>query len=151
VNIAVDAFPDGELQGVVQSVGEYPLPSLIPYSTVKEYAAEIEITNPPEALRSGMTAKVGIQVAALESAVQVPVQAVLEREDRHFCFVPDGDGHLEAREVELGPMNDSTVVIKKGLSPDEQVFLAPQNYENQVTLPAPEPSLGQVAAVGSGD
>lgn len=150
VNIAVDAFPDGQLQGIVRSVGEYPLPSLIPYSTVKEYAAEIEIRNPPLSLRSGMTAKVGIQVASLESAVQVPVQAILERDDRHFCFVPDAQGHVEAREVELGPANHANVVIKSGLSPDEQVFLAPQNYESQVTLPEPVSTSSQVALLGKG-
>lgn len=150
VHVTVDAFPDGELEGVVQSVGEYPLPTLIPYSTVKEYAAEVEIKNPPDALRSGMTAKVAIQVSSLDTAVQVPLQAVLEREDRHFCFVRDEEGLIEAREVELGPANDATVVIKKGVSPDEHVFLAPQNYENQVALPPLDATSGQVAVVNKG-
>lgn len=150
VHVSVDAFPDGQLDGTVQSVGEYPLPNIIPYSTVKEYAAEIEITNPPEALRSGMTAKVAIQVSAIDQAVQVPLQAILERDDRHFCLVPDEDGHMEAREVELGVSNDSMVVIKKGLVPDEQVLLAPQNYENQIDLPPANPSAGHVAAAGTG-
>jgi len=148
VNISVDAFPDGELHGVVQSVGEYPLPALIPYSTVKEYSAEIEIQNPPDSLRSGMTAKVAVEVASMEDAVQVPLQAVLERDDRHFCLVPDHNGSIEAREVELGPANDSTVVIKKGVSPSENVFLAPQNYEDYVTLPPS--STTQVAAASTG-
>ena len=148
VKISVDAFPDGELEGLVQSVGEYPLPNVIPYSTVKEYAAEIEIKEPPDALRSGMTAKVAIQVSSMEAAVQVPLQAVLEREDRHFCLVSDETGRMETREVELGPSNDSMVVIKRGLSPEERVFLAPQNYDNQITLPQADTAFtNQVAAV----
>lgn len=149
-HIVVDAFPDAQLEGIVQSVGEYPLPNVIPYSTVKEYSAEVEIKNPPEALRSGMTAKVAIQVSSIDQAVQVPLQAVLEREDRHFCFVTGNDGHMEAREIELGPSNDAMVVVKKGLDPDEQVMLAPQNYENQVDLPPANPSAGKVAAVTPG-
>ena len=55
---------------------------------------------------------------------------------------------MQVREVELGPANDSMVVIKNGLAPDEQVYLAPQNYEKQVTLPAPEMDrTSQVAAL----
>jgi multidrug efflux pump subunit AcrA (membrane-fusion protein) len=144
--ITVDAFPDNILGGTVVSVGEYPLPSLIPYSTMKEYAAEVEIKEPPEALRSGMTAKVAIEVASIEQAIQVPLQAVMEREDRHFCLLLDGAGQLIAREVELGPANDATVVVKRGLSADEHVYLAPQNYESYVTFPPAEPATQSVAA-----
>ncbi len=145
--VTVDAFPDVVLNGIVQSVGEYPMPNLIPYSTMKEYAAEIEIATPPDALRSGMTAKVAIEVTALDQAVQVPLQAVMEREDRHFCLLADDLGQLVAREVELGPANDATVVVKSGLQPDERVYLAPQNYETYVTFPPAEPATTTVAAV----
>lgn len=150
VHVVADAFPEEQLDGIVQTVGEYPLPNIIPYSTVKEYAAEIDIVNPPESLRSGMTAKVAIQVSAMDQVVQVPLQAILEREERHFCLVPDEEGHMEAREVELGPSNDSMVVIKKGLAAEEQVLLSPQNYESQIELPPANPSAGQVAAAGPG-
>jgi HlyD family secretion protein len=146
-HISVDAFPDGTLNGVVNSVGEYPLPLVIPYSTVKEYAAEIEIRNPPEALRSGMTAKVAISIASLDHAVQVPVQSVLERDERFFCLVAGIEGEIEAREVTLGPANDSSVVIRKGLQPDEHIFLAPQNYERDAIFPPPEQVVPQVASV----
>jgi HlyD family secretion protein len=135
--IEVDAFPGVALTGLVQSVSEYPLPSTIPYSTIKEYAAEVEILKPPQELRTGMTAKVAIEATTIEQAVQVPLQAVIEREERFFCFLPGIGGDVEAREVEIGPSNDATVVIKSGLAAEEQVFLAPQNYEKQVTLPPP--------------
>ncbi len=144
--IAVDAFPGTPLYGIVQSVSEYPLPGTVPYSTIKEYAAEVEILQPPRDLRTGMTAKVSIEATTLDQALQVPLQAVIERESRFFCFLPSGKGEVEAREVELGPANDAMVVIKNGLAPDEQVFLAPQNYEKQVTLPAANPSRGQQVA-----
>lgn len=150
--IAVDAFPGSELSGIVQEVSEYPLPSAIPYSTIKEYAAEVEIVKPPRELRTGMTAKVAIEATTLDQAVQVPLQAVIEREARFFCFLPSANGQVEAREVELGPANDAMVVIKNGLEPDEQVLLAPQNYEKQVTLPVTNPAqqgAQPVAAIAS--
>lgn len=138
--IAIDAFPGAELSGIVQEVSEYPLPSVLPYSTIKEYAAEVEIQKPPRELRTGMTAKVAIEATTLDQAVQVPLQAVIQRESRFFCFLPSSNGQVEAREVELGPANDAMVVIKNGLEPDEQVLLAPQNYEKQVTLPVTAPA-----------
>ena len=54
--------------------------------------------------------------------------------------------------MELGPANDAMVVIKNGLEPDEQVLLAPQNYEKQVTLPVTNPAqqgAQPVAAIAS--
>lgn len=144
--ITVDAFQENVLDGAVVAVGEYPLPSIVPYSTVKEYSAEIEIKAPPEALRSGMTAKVAIEVVSLDQAIQVPLQAVMEREDRHFCLLVDETGQLVAREVELGPANDANVVVKRGLNVDERVYLAPQNYESFVTFPPAEPATQSVAA-----
>ena len=133
--VAVDALPGAVLSGIVQSVSEYPLPSTIPYSTSKEYAAEVEIVKPPQELRTGMTAKVAIEATTIDQALQVPLQAVIQRDERFFCFLPGMDRGVEAREVELGPANDAMVVIKSGLEPEEHVFLAPQNYEKQVTLP----------------
>jgi multidrug efflux pump subunit AcrA (membrane-fusion protein) len=92
-----------------------------------------------------MTAKVAIEVASIDEAIQVPLQAVMEREDRHFCLLTNDVGQLIAREVELGPANDSTVVVKRGLTPDEHVYLAPQNYEAYVTFPPAEPATQAVA------
>jgi hypothetical protein len=94
-----------------------------------------------------MTAKVAISVASMDHAVQVPVQSVLEREDRFFCLVAGIEGEIEAREVTLGPANDSSVVIRKGLQADEHIFLAPQNYERDTVFPPAEQPVSQVAVV----
>ena len=132
--IRLDAFPKTVLKGSVRSVSEYPLPAVSVYSSTKEYAAEVTIDDPPHGVRSGMTAQVSIEVHRLDSAVQVPIQAVLEREKRFFCFVMN-EGDLTAREVVVGPANNSNVVIQDGLEVGEQVILAPQSYEDRVTLP----------------
>jgi hypothetical protein len=75
------------------------------------------------------------------------VQSVLEREERFFCLVAGVEGEIEAREVTLGPANDSSVVIRKGLQPDEHIFLAPQNYERDAVFPPPEAPGAQPAEV----
>jgi RND family efflux transporter MFP subunit len=136
VRIKVDAFPADEMQGTVRGVSEYPMPSQIAYSTFKEYATEIEIHDPLEGLRAGMTAQVAIEVQNLDKALQVPLPAVMERDKRFFTLVALDGSRLEAREVVLGLSNDKTVVVESGLTAGEPVVLAPQNYEDLVLLPA---------------
>jgi len=132
--IRLDAFPNMVLTGTVRSVSEYPLPALTSYSTIKEYGAEVTIDEPPPGARSGMTAQVAIEVERQENVLQIPVQAVIERGKRFFCIVDDG-GELVAKEVRVGSANEQYVVISDGLEAGEQVILAPQSYENNITLP----------------
>ncbi|MEI6714184.1 MAG: efflux RND transporter periplasmic adaptor subunit [Verrucomicrobiota bacterium] len=136
--IRLDAFTNTELTGVVRTVSEYPLPAVSSYSTTKEYGAEIYIDETPSGVRSGMTAQVAIEVQKKESAIQVPIQAVLERGKRFFCLVATDS--IQAREVSIGAANEQSVIIEKGLTPGEQVILAPQTHEGNVTLPEPAPS-----------
>lgn len=132
--IRLDAFPNMVLTGTVRSVSEYPLPALTAYSTIKEYGAEVTIDEPPPGARSGMTAQVAIEVERQENVLQIPVQAVIERGKRFFCIVDEG-GELVAKEVRVGSANEQYVVISDGLEAGEQVILAPQSYENNITLP----------------
>jgi RND family efflux transporter MFP subunit len=145
--VRVDAFPSLEMEGTVREVSEYPLPNMYSYSTIKEYAAEIEIHEPPEGLRVGMTARVAIEVQKLDSALQVPLPAVIQRDNRYFCIVAIEGNRLEAREVAVGLSNDKSVIIERGLNAGEPVLLAPQNYEEFVSLPAAAPKpRGRAAA-----
>lgn len=136
VKVTVDAFPGMELYGSVREVGEYPLPNASVYMTMKEYGTVIEIHDPPEGLRAGMTAQVAIQVHQIERAVQVPLQAVIERDERFFTIVTSEEGTIAAQEVTLGLSNDTSVIIEDGLQVGQKVVLAPQNYEEYVSLPA---------------
>jgi len=132
--IRMDAFPNTVLMGTVRSVSEYPLPAASPYSTIKEYGAEITIDDAPPGARSGMTAQAAIEVERLENVLQVPVQAVLERGKRFYCVV-ESDGEIVAKEVKVGSANEQSVIISSGLEEGEQVVLAPQTYEAKLSLP----------------
>ena len=140
VRIHLDAFPDLEMMGTVREVSEYPLPAGGPYSTMKEYATYIDILDPPPGVRSGMTAQTAIEVEKLDQAVQIPLQAVMERGDRFFCIV-EQDGEFSGREVSVGHANDQVVVINDGLQPGERVVLAPQNYESNVHFEPASPKV----------
>ena len=135
--IVLDALPELDLTGQVVTVSEYPLPSISVYTAhVKEYAVEVDIIDPPQGLRPGMTAKVAIMVARDAEAMTVPIQAVVERDGRHFAAVLNTDGITESRELEVGHVNEEAVVILSGLSAGENVILTPGNYDNLLDLPS---------------
>ncbi len=84
--LKLDAMPELPMTGRVTEVSEYPLPAVSVYMAhVKEYAVEIEIDNPPIDLRPGMTAEVNVLVEKLDAAIQLPIEAVLERAGRFFA------------------------------------------------------------------
>ena len=136
VRVKVDALPGVELEGVVKRVNEYALPTRWFSEAIKEYAAFVDIVNPPITLRPGMNAEVAIRVETLPKAVQVPVQAVFERNGEHYCILSSPEAALEARRVEIGSTDDKFVVIRSGLKGSERVVMDPRNHLEEVNLPA---------------
>lgn len=123
-SIILDALPELDLTGEVVGVAEYPIPSYSVYmSHIKEYEVEIDILNPPDGLRPGMTAQVDVLAEKLDEATQVPIPAVIERSGRFFCGVPTGEGQLETREITVGSTNEDVLVVIDGLRAGEKVVL----------------------------
>ena len=60
--IRLDAYPDKELEGCVESVSEYPAPGMWWASNVKEYDTIVKIDKSPVDLRPGYTADVTILI-----------------------------------------------------------------------------------------
>ena len=154
VTVKLDAFPDLELDGTVKTVGDYPAPTSWFAPNVKEYEALIDIAHPPADIRPGLTAQVTIHVEHLDEVIRVPVQAVFEYDQRFFCIFPEGEGY-RAQQVEIGSNNDSFVVIREGLKPQDSIVLNAMEYRDRVELPAlpllastTPPSVDQPSAAG---
>ncbi|HPP51632.1 MAG TPA: HlyD family efflux transporter periplasmic adaptor subunit, partial [Thermoguttaceae bacterium] len=108
--IRLDAFPETALKGEVTSVSEYPAPTMWFRGDVKEYEILVRIETPMQGLKPGLTAQVHIRVEELNDVLQLPIQAVFEHQGRYYCVVRNGRT-WEAREVQLGPSNDQSVVV----------------------------------------
>ena len=149
-DLMLDAMPELNLIGRVTDVSEYPLPAISVYmSHVKEYLVEIEIEQPPRGLRPGMTAEVNILVDQHESALQLPIEAVVERNDVVFCAVPTADGGIETRQIVVGTMNETDIVIESGLAENESVVLNVTDPEvlELMDLPSDENANEKIVAV----
>ena len=139
--LKLDSMPEIPLSGVVTEVSEYPLPPISVYMAhVKEYAVEIEINDPPRDLRPGMTSEVNILVADLGEALQVPIEAVIERNKQHFCAIPKTDGTIETREIEVGGANETDLIVVSGLTEGDTVILnvSEEGVFEQLDLPESE-------------
>ena len=57
----------------------------------------------------------------LHGVLLVPVDAVLQRENRNYVYVVEG-GTLHLREVQIGSSNADVVVVKSGLEANQMVL-----------------------------
>jgi multidrug efflux pump subunit AcrA (membrane-fusion protein) len=134
VEIAVDAARDRKLAGSVVKVNQYAEPGSWSSGNIQEYAAFIDIHDPPPEIRTGMNAEVRIFVERLSDALQVPVQALCEVKGHYFCLAHSGE-RFETREVQVGSSNDTYMTIKSGLAEGEVVVLNPRGFPDKLTLP----------------
>jgi len=132
--IRLDAFPDVELDGVVEKVNDYPAPTSWYSANIKENETTVRIQEPPPGMRPGLTAEVKIEVERLTDVVQVPVQTALEHGDKYYCVAHDGDRFVPL-EVQIGSTNDKFVVIEKGLEPGQLIAANATALRDKIELP----------------
>lgn len=143
--IEVDALPGQNLHGVVSEIGSSAISGGTGTAEQKtEFEIKIAITDPPPALRPGMTASANIITKTNPSAVSVPLQAVAarsvdqltmkgeKRKDAESRYKADHDGFVEvvfciekgkavAKQVKTGIQGDDLIEIVDGLKPGDEV------------------------------
>jgi RND family efflux transporter MFP subunit len=136
VKIRVNAV-ENELLGRVFKVNKYAEPGNWWGSNVKEYATYVQIIDPPETIRTGMTAEVRIFVEQIDKAIQIPVHAVYESKRHHFVLVRDQNNQnkWDTREIKIGATNDKFVTVKDGVEADDNVVLDPRNHLDKMNIP----------------
>jgi len=136
VKIRVNAV-ENELLGRVFKVNKYAEPGNWWGSNVKEYATYVQIIDPPETIRTGMTAEVRIFVEQIDKAIQIPVHAVYESKRHHFVLVRDQNNQnkWDTREIKIGATNDKFVTVKDGVVANDNVVLDPRNHLDKMDIP----------------
>jgi hypothetical protein len=145
---------DGDLIGRVEKVNKYAEQGSWFSSAVKEYATYIQIIDPPNTIRTGMTAEARIFVEQIADAIQVPVHAVHEVKGHHFALVKDGE-KWKTKEIKLGATNEKFVTIDEGLAAGDQVALNPREHLALMEIPEIEDvvdrdKLAEVSKVADG-
>ncbi|MBC8116408.1 MAG: efflux RND transporter periplasmic adaptor subunit [Candidatus Saccharimonas sp.] len=132
--VRIEALRGTELKGTVKTVSAYASGENWFNPNTKEYDAVIIVENPPATLKPGMSSQVAIRVETQQQVLQVPVQTVVERSGKHYCILREAAGTLALRELLIGSTNDKFIVVKDGLSTNDDVVMNPRAHLARVGL-----------------
>ena len=125
VNLSFDAILDKEYAGVVSEVP--PVGDVI--QGVVEFKVVVELTDPDEDVKPGMTAAVNIVVNQITNALLVPNSAVRVEDGQQVVYILE-DNQLKLVEVTLGASSDTQSEVLSGNLQvgDEIVLNPPQDF-----------------------
>ncbi|MBR2692972.1 MAG: efflux RND transporter periplasmic adaptor subunit [Thermoguttaceae bacterium] len=130
--IVFDALASQSFEGTVSKVNQYPEARWM--SSSKDYVTIIDIDNPSDKIRSGLTAQVQIEAQRVPDVLMVPVQCIVEVAKKTYVITYSG-GEWGYKEVKLGLSNDKQVIIEEGLSEGDQVVSGARQYKSKVHFP----------------
>lgn len=93
----------------------------------RTFQVEIAVANESGQLKPGMFAESEITVAKFENIIIIPRDAAVNRENRNYVYIINGD-RVVAREVVLGAEFNGSVEIKQGLNPGDTLVTVGQDY-----------------------
>lgn len=116
VNVTVPAFPGSTFTGRIILVSSVVDPD------TRTVSVRTEVPNTDRRLKPDMFANVEIVSAARETALTVPLSAVLDDNGKQIVFVADGNEYKK-REVTLGLKGDDRVEIAQGIIAGDKVVV----------------------------
>ncbi|MCL4559966.1 MAG: efflux RND transporter periplasmic adaptor subunit [Chloroflexi bacterium] len=121
VNMTFDAISGKEYAGTVKQVARYGTPS----QGVVNFIVTVEVTNPDNDVRTGMTAAVNIIVNRLENVLLVPNRAIRLRQGQYTVYVLR-NGLPAAETLKLGASSDTmSEILSSNLVEGEEIILNP--------------------------
>ncbi|HKK24028.1 MAG TPA: efflux RND transporter periplasmic adaptor subunit [Gracilimonas sp.] len=121
VDMGLDAIQNKSLSGTVTSVAN--IGEQRSGSNSKVYEVVIEITETDSTLRPAMTTSNRIIVEELDEVMFVPLETIHVQDSTSFVFRQSGLSAV-MQEVDLGLMNENEVVVHRGLTMDDVVYLS---------------------------
>jgi HlyD family secretion protein len=132
VVVTFDAIPGKDYKGVVSEVALVGTP----LQDVVDFIVTVELTDPDEAVKPGMTAAVNIAVSQLENVLLIPNRAVRVLEGNRVVYILK-DGLPTPVEVSLGASSETNSQVVEGdLQEGELVVLNPPVVFEQNGPPA---------------
>jgi len=117
--INVDAYRDETFDGTVIKI--HPQASNTGGNTT--FRTDIEVPNPDDKLKSGMSAEIEIITRIIPDLLLLPDRAIAEHNDKYYVFVVDEDDKIEAREITIGETNYEATEVTDGLEEGDQVIV----------------------------
>lgn len=119
--IRVDALPGQEFPCRVEQISTLAsLDFSASWPFPRNFEVDLSFRNENAKLRPGMSATARVAVGQIAEAIQVPTQAVFQKNGRPVAFVLRGS-KFEQRPIQVGQRGDGMVVVTAGLKPGELV------------------------------
>lgn len=129
VRVTADALPGRTFNGKVSRIA----PQSTVTQNVTQYDVIVEMENPDQALRLGMSVDAEFIITERKDVLLVPAEAVRGK-DAKIVIVVDGE-RKTAVEVETGANDGRQVEIVKGLEAGQVVYLGPVRTPGSPTRP----------------
>ncbi|WP_299671062.1 RND transporter [uncultured Polaribacter sp.] len=120
VKVGFDAFPDVELDGIVTdvaNVGEKKRGS-----DIKVFQVLIKLNETDNNIRPGMTTSNRILTFQRKDVLSIPLEAVFSKDSITYVYTKTGFS-INKKQVKIGDSNNDAVIIEKGLSESDEVYL----------------------------
>jgi len=128
VKIGIDALPDKILDGEVVSVANIGQP--MPKSDAKVFEVRVSILGDVGELKPAMTTSNIVHTASYSDTLYIPAETIFENDSLQFVFL-EKNGSVIKQIVDLGDENENHVLIRKGLTENDNILLtAPDNQED---------------------
>lgn len=112
---------------------EYPYRGLVDFAEPQvdprtgTFSVRAEMPNPQHTLLPGQFTQVRLLLDVREKAVAVPMKAVVMEKGGAYIYVARRDSTAEKRFIELGPQQENTVVVERGLAAGERIVVEGQH------------------------
>ena len=117
ISIHNEAWPDRNFSAKVFYTGE------IMDEATRTISLRAVADNPEHLLKPGMFVTVEFTVPAEDDVLQLPLAAIQEHEGQKFVFTHAQDDRFERHNVDVGPSNSNSVVIRQGLDDGARVVV----------------------------
>lgn len=125
VKIGIDAFPEKKFTGSITNVSN--VGEQLPNTDSKVFEVVLRVNEFDAILRPYMTTSNAIIIDTFQNVKFLPIEAIHSQDSIPFVYTKGGNKQI----VVLGEMNDTDVIIEKGLDEDDAVYLAtPEKSES---------------------
>ncbi len=131
VQLGIDAFPEKKFTGKVTEVAN--IGEQLQNSNAKVYEVRILVNEFDSILRPAMTTKNKILTSVVDSVLSIPIEAVFNADSTSFVYKKDGSSVIK-QQVIVGQSNDNEIIIRAGLSVDDEVLLVPPEKSDKMKV-----------------
>ena len=121
VSVTFDAILDREYRGEVVEIGQFGQSS----QGVVSFPVTVQLTDPDELVKPGMTAVANVLTSQVEDVLQLPNRAIQEDNGKKFVYVMGSNG-VQTVYVQIGRSSDTaSEIISDELNEGDEVLLNP--------------------------